>query len=227
MTAPLAWSLRHPDLLIGWVTAEGVVEAESDPELTAELRARVSDPEQQGLDEETKKAVRDLLRGRGYKPSGRGKPASEYLAGAVARGRFPEIDNVVDINNLISLETGWPVSIFDLDSARAGGDGLEIRYGRPGESFAFNEAGQSIDIEGLISVARVGGEAIGNPVKDSMTAKISPDTRSVLAVLYTSRRVASVRSVGTAAHRLGTLLARHAGAETRESGVLPENPDDG
>ena len=41
--------------------------------------------------------VRALLRHGGYKPAGRGKPASEYLAAAVTEGRFPAINLAVDM----------------------------------------------------------------------------------------------------------------------------------
>lgn len=222
MPAPLTLSLDHPDLLVGWVTAHGVRVGESDGELRATLNDAVESARTEGLDEDVRAAIRDLLRGHGYKPSGRGKPASEFLSAAAVRGEFPTVVNVVDINNLVSLETGWPISVFDLDRARAAGGGLEVRLGQAGESFVFNPAGQSIDVGGLISVARRGGEPIGNPVKDSMETKVSADTDSVLAVLYTSRKVADPETVAAAARRLGQLLERHAGAESQESGVLPE-----
>lgn len=218
MSAPLSLSLEHPDLLIGWVVGEGVRVRESDAALVRVVETAVADAS--GIDDDLRTAIRDLLRGHGYKPSGRGKPASEFLAAAAARGEFPLVANVVDINNLVSLETGWPISIFDLDRARADGADLEVRLGRPGESFVFNAAGQSIDVGGLVSVARVGGAAIGNPVKDSMETKVGAVTESVLAVVYTSRQVTDAARVGAVARRFGTLLAEHAGADSPESGVL-------
>lgn len=225
MSETLRWSLELPELLVGWVLAEGVTVRESGPKLQELLRARLEEPAAWGLDGETKAAVRDLLRGFGYKPSGRGKPASEYLAAAARKGRFPEILNVVDVNNLISLETGWPASILDLERARGEAPGLELRVGRPGESFEFNPAGQEIDVAGLPGVARVDGDAVANPVKDSMVAKVVPGgTRRVLGVLYTSRRVAGEEEVAAAARRCGELLERHADAESVESGVLGNSP---
>ena len=50
--------------------------------------------------ESTKAAVRDLLRAGGYKPSGRSKPASEYLAAAYAKQAFPRINALVDACNV-------------------------------------------------------------------------------------------------------------------------------
>src|SRR3712207_7695492 len=46
-----------------------------------------------------------LLRNGGFRPSGRNKPASEYLAQAAREGRFPRINNLVDVNNLVSLRS--------------------------------------------------------------------------------------------------------------------------
>ena len=56
--------------------------------------------------ETVKNAVRGLLRHGGFKPSGRSKPASEYLIGAVLEGRFPRINAGVDACNVVSLHSG-------------------------------------------------------------------------------------------------------------------------
>ena len=40
-------------------------------------------------------SVRDMLRFGAYKPTGRGKPASEYLLNAAAEGHFPFISAAV------------------------------------------------------------------------------------------------------------------------------------
>ena len=93
-------------------------------------RARKTDP--------VKTAVRDLLRVGGYKPAGRGKPASEYLAQAAERGEFPRISHIVDALNLVSLESRLPISLLDADRVMDGTDALVIRFGRPGESYVFN-----------------------------------------------------------------------------------------
>lgn len=131
-----------------------------------------------------KERVRDMLRHGRYKPAGRGKPASEFLLGAAARGDFPALHPAVDANNAVSLESGFPGTIFDLDRS---GEKLVLRRGAPGERYVFNRAGQEIDLQDLLLVARetaAGSEPCGNPVKDSMATKIQDDTRRVVAVLY-------------------------------------------
>lgn len=218
----LRFGSRNPDLLAGWVEAQGVLVEEAPPALAALLDALLE--ERRGADfppEATRKAVRDLLRHGGFKPTGRNKPASEYLARAAAEGRFPRINNVVDVGNHVSLLTGFPVSLFDLDAALAGAAGLVLREARPGESYVFNPSGQEIDLEGLVCVAREGGAPIANAVKDCMATKTGPGTRSVLAVLYASRRVVDAGEVEAMARTLGAMLGEHAGAASVAVGVLP------
>jgi DNA/RNA-binding domain of Phe-tRNA-synthetase-like protein len=147
-----------------------------------------------------------LLRAGGYKPAGRGKPSSEYLAQAAGRGEFPRISHVVDALNLVSLESGLPISLLDFDRAMGDAEALVIRLGRPGEAFVFNAAGHEINVEGLLSVARKNGPTLGNPVKDSMAAKTTPETRNVVAILWASRRAISSANLTEVCQRLGRLL---------------------
>ena len=220
--APLRWALAHEELVTGWVLAEDVRVAAADAELAAALDVAIARRAAAGPDEQVRAAVRDLLRGHGYKPTGRGKPASEFLARVAGSGSFPRINNVVDINNLISVDSGLPISVFDLDRALGASEGLELRRGQEGESFVFNPSGQRIDIGGLLGVARIDGEAIGNPVKDSMLAKVDESTTRVVAVLFGSRRCGGVEVMRALAGRFGAMLRDHAAA-TVETGVLSEN----
>ena len=65
--------------------------------------------------DEVRAAVRDLLREGGYKPTGRGKPASEYLIRATAEGALASINAAVDACNVVSLHSGLPISVIDID----------------------------------------------------------------------------------------------------------------
>ena len=151
------------------------------------LAERISRAEQAGEDAvplDVRQRVRRMLRHGKYKPSGRGKPASEFLLRAALNGSFPNVNGPVDVNNAISLESGFPGSIFD---AELSGTELLLRRGTAGESYVFNPTGQSIDLEDLLLVCRYaasGWEPCGNPVKDSMLTKIRLNTRSAVAILY-------------------------------------------
>jgi DNA/RNA-binding domain of Phe-tRNA-synthetase-like protein len=152
-----------------------------------------------------KAAVRGMLRFGKYKPTGRGKPSSEYLLAAALNGEFPLVNGPVDVNNAISLECGYPASIFDLDLCRSE---LLLRRGIAGESYIFNFSGQSIDLEDLLSVCRKDGDAwlpCGNPVKDSMATKTKESTRNVAAVIY-APQADPLSDLETAASRFADLL---------------------
>src|SRR6476469_3119045 len=69
-------------------------------------------------DDAVRTAVRDLLRHGGYKPTGRGKPASEYLIRAVGEGALSSINAAVDCCNAVSLHSGLPISVVDLALAK-------------------------------------------------------------------------------------------------------------
>jgi DNA/RNA-binding domain of Phe-tRNA-synthetase-like protein len=215
MTESIAIETSDPDLLVGLVEARGVSCGPATPELAAEIDAALA--KRAGVDappENVKSAIRDLLRRGGYKPTGRGKPASEYLAQAAARGEFPHINHAVDALNLVSLESGLPISLIDTDRALVGTTGLVIRLGRAGEKYVFNSVGHEIDVEGLLCVARAGGDAIANAVKDSMATKTTPETRNVLAVVWASRRMIDAAGLTNVCGRLGRLMGA---AETNVS----------
>ncbi len=167
----------------------------------------------------TRERVRQMLRHGRYRPSGRGKPASEFLLKAALGGRFPQVNPPVDANNAISLESGLPGSIFDGDLC---GDRLLLRRGLPGERYVFNPAGQEIDLADLLLVAR-GTEQdnvpCGNPVKDSMATKIRPETRDVIAVLYAPADFATKELEGWA-RRFVDLLGSWCGATSADHDLL-------
>jgi DNA/RNA-binding domain of Phe-tRNA-synthetase-like protein len=130
--------------------------------------------------EAVKTAVRDLLRAGGFKPAGRSKPASEYLTAALADGRFPTINALVDACNVVSLHSGLPISLVDLDKI----DGaLTIQIAPTGTSYPFNPAGQVIDVSGLLCLYDAQGPT-GTPVKDAQRTKTHDGTRNAIAIVW-------------------------------------------
>jgi DNA/RNA-binding domain of Phe-tRNA-synthetase-like protein len=133
-------------------------------------------------DENVRTAVRDLLRVGGYKPTGRGKPASEYLVRAATEGTLGSINVAVDCCNAASLHSGFPISVVDLALADPP---FRIGVAPAGESYVFNTAGQEIDLEGLLCLFDAHG-ACANAVRDSLRTKTRPETRSTLSVIWGS-----------------------------------------
>jgi len=213
---PITFEIELPDLLLGIVESRSVPKGPADAALDAEILAAMAS-RTAGLETDpVKTAIRDLLRVGGYKPAGRGKPASEYLAQSAERGEFPRISHIVDALNLVSLESRLPISLLDANRVMDGASELVVRLGRAGESYVFNSAGHAIDLEGLLLVAQREGPALGNPVKDSMLAKTTEGTRNTIAFVWATRRALNEASLHEVCGRLGRLLH---GAET-ETRVL-------
>lgn len=184
---------------------QGCAKTSSTPFYLSALLERVRSAGESFLPSERKSAIRGMLRYGTYKPTGRAKPASEYLLAAALNNEFPLVNGPVDINNAISLEWGYPASIFDMDLS---GAELLLRRGAAGESYVFNPSGQIIDLKDLLCVCRKEGDVwlpCGNPVKDAMATKTREWTRNVVAVIYTpfSEPPAELES---AASKFATLL---------------------
>jgi DNA/RNA-binding domain of Phe-tRNA-synthetase-like protein len=187
-------ALDPPPLRLALVWAEGLPgcppRSAASPWL-ADLLARVAAEGEAFLAPARKAAVRDMLRHRSYKPSGRSKPSSEYLLAAALEGSFPLVNGAVDANNAVSLAWGYPASIFDRAKA---GEAYLLRRGGPGEAYVFNSSAQTIGLEDLIVLCRrvpdraagegYGWEPCGNPVKDAMATKVFEDCSSIVAFVF-------------------------------------------
>jgi DNA/RNA-binding domain of Phe-tRNA-synthetase-like protein len=137
-------------------------------------------------DDAIRSAIRDLLRHGGYKPTGRGKPSSEYLLRAVAEGALGAINAAVDAGNAVSLHSGLPISVVDLDRLRPP---LRIAIPDAGARYVFNASGQEIDVAGLLCLCDAEGPC-ANAVKDAQRTKTSPATRRTLTVVWGARAFA-------------------------------------
>lgn len=200
----------HPTLEAGVFATEfprALAEIETPDSCLALLATGATAP--MTSDDTVRKAVRDLLRHGGYKPTGRGKPASEYLIGAAAGGTLEPINLAVDACNAVSLHSGLPISVVDLDLAR---EPFRIGIAAAGASYVFNRTGQTIDLEGLLVLFDAEGPC-ANAVKDSQRTKTRPETRSTLSVVWGTRALPG-RTTGAVSWYCQTLCA--AGASTVE-----------
>lgn len=138
-------------------------------------------------DADTKGAVRALLRHGGFKPAGRSKPASEYVASAIPEGRLGAINAAVDVCNVASLRGGLPISVIDVDRACAP---YSVDVCPPGARYVFNAGGQELDLGGLIALHDADGPC-ANAVKDSQRTKTSDHTVRTLWVIWGTRDLPS------------------------------------
>jgi DNA/RNA-binding domain of Phe-tRNA-synthetase-like protein len=152
---------------------------------TAEIRQLLATGTEAPMapDETVRAAVRDLLRHGGYKPTGRGKPSAEYLVRAVAEGALGAINLAVDACNAVSLHSGLPISVVDLDRARPP---LRVGLAPAGACYVFNAAGQEIDLGGLLCLFDAEGPC-ANAVKDAQRTKTAPATTRTLSLVWGTR----------------------------------------
>lgn len=202
------------DVLLGIVRADSI-KTRHYPEGFDELLQDLLERRRAELtpDEDARRAAaRDILRNGRYKPTGRGKPASEYLLRAAAADdyRFPRINAPVDICNYLSLKHVIPISLWDVDLAQT--DAFVFRLGQPAEEFVFNEGGQTIVVEDLLVGCRVredgipAEEPIVNPVKDSLLTKTTSSTTRVGACIYVPAPAVSMGYLETMCREFAGLL---------------------
>jgi DNA/RNA-binding domain of Phe-tRNA-synthetase-like protein len=149
------------------------------------LRPEAAVPDLRGglTDEALREAVRALLRHGGFKPTGRSKPASEYLVKAVREGTLSSINAAVDACNVVSLHSGLPISVVDLDRAVAP---FRVGIAQAGSSYVFNAYGQVIDTAGLLCLFDAEGPC-ANAVKDAQRTKTSAATTRTLSLIWGTR----------------------------------------
>lgn len=207
-----------PDARLGLLRAEGVHPEIFPPDFERLLQALLAQRQHplSATEETIRQAVRDLLRHGRYRPTGRGKPASEYLLRSVqpspdAPG-FPRINALVDVCNYLSLRTLLPISLWDLD--RAATHRFIFRRGHAGEAYRFNEGGQDIALEDLLLGCGYypdqspQGIPLVNPVRDSLATKTRADTRRVAACVYAPAAVVSAAALSALCETFADLLGR-------------------
>lgn len=166
--------------------------------------------------EEVRAAVRDLLRFGGYKPTGRGKPASEYLVKAAGQEGLARINLVVDACNAVSLHSGLPISVVDLDRTEGP---LRVGVVEGDQRYVFNAAGHEIRLEGLLSLFDAHGPC-ANAVKDSHRTKTHAETTRTLSLVWGPSALAERVNAATRWYRD---LLEEAAVTTHD---VPTTPDD-
>ncbi len=226
MKTSLVISLPPSSLRAGLIEARDVTVRPSSPE----YRERINSDTRKFVSPDfiypdyMQKGIRSLLKTFGFHPSGRSRPASEFLFKDLQnRGSFNFINNVVDINNHLSLITHLPISTFDLDKS---GHDLCLRVGFDDESYVFNREGQLLSLKKLLVVARRGSDnaAIGSPVKDSQATKVFEETRNIAVIIYSSGNITSEDEMQQLLERYMLLLKKETGAAELAGAILDAVP---
>lgn len=123
-------------------------------------------------------ATRKAYKALGKDPN-RYRPSSESLRRRILRGLpLYKIDTLVDVINLISIQTGYSIGGFDAD--KIVGD-LVLGVGKEGE--IYHGIGRGLlNIEGL-PVYRDEVAGVGTPTSDEERTKIGMETTSLLMII--------------------------------------------
>jgi DNA/RNA-binding domain of Phe-tRNA-synthetase-like protein len=176
MRFTLAPELAHvvrPGVL--WLDGARVVDREARmnaPLASAEATVRMNPPAETT-------AVRAMYKRVGLDPT-KTRPSSEALLRRVRKGdTLPRINSMVDVCNWCSLEFQLPYGLYD--AGRIDGD-VELRLGRPGESYAGIRK-DDVHVGGRITLADAAGP-FGNPTSDSARTMVTTATTRALLVVF-------------------------------------------
>jgi DNA/RNA-binding domain of Phe-tRNA-synthetase-like protein len=154
-------------------------------------------------------AMRSAYKALGKDPS-RYRGSAEALLRRVLQGKgLYQINSVVDINNLVSLESLNPAGTYDLEKITPP---IELRIGGAGES--YKGIGKDlVNIESLPVFADIAG-AFGSPTSDSERAMVRLETRKVLMVIFS---FTGPEGLERWVERASELLGRYSGGEEFET----------
>lgn len=132
--------------------------------------------------------------------------AAEAMLRRVVKGKgLYRINNVVDINNLVSITTGFSISTFDVSSLNPP---LELTVSPEGTSYR-GIGREAVNVENLPAMRDSEG-FFGNPTSDCERCKINEGEREILMCIYAFGSHESAENAGKTARGL---LEKYCGAE--------------
>jgi DNA/RNA-binding domain of Phe-tRNA-synthetase-like protein len=172
--------------------------------------ARLADP-QAILQAPAILATRAGYKALGKDPARYRGSAEALLRRLIAGKGFPRINSVVDVINLVSVESRLPIGLYDL--ARVEG-AIEFRAGRAGETYK-GIGKYDLNLEGLPLFSDAIGPH-GSATSDSERTMVTETTERVLAIIVS---FGGPNGLDDWNRRLGELLASHASGKSIESRV--------
>jgi DNA/RNA-binding domain of Phe-tRNA-synthetase-like protein len=211
--------IELPGVTLGVLEADGIEVAPASVELAQEMDAACTRLRRElnlesVMELEAVQAVRGMFRGWGVDPA-RYRPSSEALLRRVVQGKgLYHISNVVDINNLDSIESGWSYGCYDRAALHAP---IVFRGGTRGE--AYEGIGkQTWHLEGRPVLADAAGP-FGSPISDSTRTMITEAAQELLMVVFAPAG-ASDAALTRVLERLGQRLTRFAGARAIRTAIF-------
>lgn len=203
---------KCPALALGLVTAQ-VKTTDSSLELLGEMYRceegilKSVDPRAL-LDAPAISATRAGYRALGKDPARYRGSAEALLRRLVSGKHFPNVNCVVDIINLVSVESRLPIGLYDL--AHVQGD-IVFRAGKKGETYK-GIGKYDLNLEDLPVFSDAAGPH-GSPTSDSERTMVTPATENVAAILVS---FGGPQPLDAWCRRMSTLLEKYAkGRELR------------
>jgi DNA/RNA-binding domain of Phe-tRNA-synthetase-like protein len=201
-----ALKAKCPRVALGFLTGE-VVTGGAPTALLEEMKVREMEilhlPEPRALLESPRiLAIRAGYKALGKDPA-RYRGSAEALLRRILSGKgFPQINAVVDIINLVSVESRLPIGLYDL--AHVYGN-IVLRPGRAGETYR-GIGKYDLNLEGLPVFADDRGPH-GSPTSDSERTMVTAATQRIAAILISFGGAEGLQS---SCQRMSDLLQKHA-----------------
>src|SRR5262249_22580564 len=211
-----ALKLRCPRTALACVTAS-VVSGETPLELTQEFQAAeariVKLPEPKSvLESPAMLATRAAYKALGKDPARYRSSAEALLRRIISNKGLPRINAVVDVINLVSVESRLPVGLYDL--AHVSGD-IAFRAGRAGETYK-GIGKYDLNLEGLPLFSDATGPH-GSATSDSERTMVTAATTQILAILVSFGGVEGLEGWSV---RLAQLLKRYAAGRESTTSIV-------
>ena len=157
-------------------------------------------------------ATRAAYRALGKDPA-RYRNSAEALLRRVVGGKgLPQINAVVDVINLVSVESRLPVALYDLGHVVGG---IVFRAGRAGETYK-GIGKYDLNLEGLPLFADTVGPH-GSATSDSERTMVTAETKEILAIIVS---FSGAENLDRWTQRLGALLRQYAAGTEIASNIL-------
>jgi DNA/RNA-binding domain of Phe-tRNA-synthetase-like protein len=157
-------------------------------------------------------ATRAAYKALGKDPARYRGSAEALLRRVIASKGLPRINAVVDVINLVSVESRLPVGLYDL--AAVSGD-IVFRAGRAGETYK-GIGKYDLNLEGLALFADAIGPH-GSATSDSERTMVTASTKSIVALIVSFGGAADLPRWP---QRMCELLTLYAAARNCESTVI-------
>jgi len=182
ITINSALKIALPNIRLGCIKCDVHIEPSGDPikNLSSEIISKI-----QGeltietvSQKPTIKATKEAYRTLGKDPS-RYRPSAEALTRRVVNGKgIYEINNIVDILNLVSLDSGFSIGGYDAQKIQGI---IEFGIGEQNEPYEAIGRGE-LNIENL-PLFRDEKGAFGSPTSDSLRTMVTENTGTFLMII--------------------------------------------